>query len=47
METESLVLCSGDALDIKFIHEPESIIDDKILLKVLSESKYKGKRRLY
>jgi len=27
VETESLVLCSGDALDIKFIHEPESIID--------------------
>ena len=27
VETKSLVLCSGDALDIKFIHEPESIID--------------------
>jgi len=41
VETESLVLCSGDALDIKFIHEPDSIIEGqefsrgKIRIKVL------------
>jgi hypothetical protein len=41
IETESLVLCSGDGLDITFIQEPESIIagqnfsQGKIKIKVL------------